>query len=254
MRLAVFGDVHGCLDELTELLNKPEIKECDEVFSLGDLTDKGPYSNECVELCADRNVTLINSNHDDKYIQFIKKNRQLNTIKNDERRQIYGSLSKKSKHYLLTAKPFIRLQDKAVLVHGGIGPEHDLDKFDGKVYNDILRLRYVDKDALTKVSTIHNDDGSWGPEHPNVLKFQQVYDRRYGVIVHGHSVESTTKPVIWKKGLDFTLPDNKCFLSDIDIVSLDTGCVYGNYLSCMLIDGDKVAFIQIKAKKVYCKK
>ena len=46
-RLIVIGDVHGCLDELHELLAKVEYSQGNDTLVLaGDLVDKGPFSVE----------------------------------------------------------------------------------------------------------------------------------------------------------------------------------------------------------------
>lgn len=46
-RIIVMGDVHGCLDELKDLLDEVSYdKDNDTVILVGDLVDKGPYSLE----------------------------------------------------------------------------------------------------------------------------------------------------------------------------------------------------------------
>jgi predicted phosphodiesterase len=46
-RVIIIGDVHGCMDELTDLLEEVGYtEENDTVILVGDLVDKGPYSLE----------------------------------------------------------------------------------------------------------------------------------------------------------------------------------------------------------------
>ena len=46
-RVIVIGDVHGCLDELHELLDRVEYSQGnDTLIFAGDLVDKGPFSVE----------------------------------------------------------------------------------------------------------------------------------------------------------------------------------------------------------------
>ncbi len=46
-RIIVIGDVHGCLDELKDMLDEVDYQEGnDTVILVGDLVDKGPYSLE----------------------------------------------------------------------------------------------------------------------------------------------------------------------------------------------------------------
>jgi len=102
MDIAIIGDVHGCIEEFNSLLK--EIDGVDAIVSLGDLTDKGPDSNAVVELAAKKQVILVDSNHDNKYIGYIRKNRNPDTIKSDSKRAVYKSLSDISKKYLLNKK------------------------------------------------------------------------------------------------------------------------------------------------------
>lgn len=51
-RVIVMGDVHGCLDELEDMLDEVDFVEGnDTVILVGDLVDKGPYSLEVIYLC-----------------------------------------------------------------------------------------------------------------------------------------------------------------------------------------------------------
>ena len=49
-RKIVIGDVHGCLDELRELIGKIGPSQDDHLFFVGDLIDKGPFSSQVVDL------------------------------------------------------------------------------------------------------------------------------------------------------------------------------------------------------------
>jgi len=249
--IAVIGDVHGCLKEFELLLSK--LDDVDEIVSVGDLTDKGPDSNGCCELAADRGVILVNSNHDDKYIQYIKKNRAASTIQHPGRRAIYETLSKKTKDYLVTASPYYKAES-FIAIHGGVGPKHQLFPINGKTYNEILRLRYVDKDTLEKVSTVHNVDGTWGPEHPNVWKWQEVYHGQYGAVIHGHIVEKLGAPVYWVNGIRHEYPkmvQKPLILTNNTILSIDTGCVYGGTLTAAVIKDGIATFREVKALGIY---
>ena len=56
-RYLFIGDVHGCIDELRELLDRAELREDDIVVSLGDLVRKGPDPAGCVRLIRERGAT-----------------------------------------------------------------------------------------------------------------------------------------------------------------------------------------------------
>lgn len=66
-RLIIVGDVHGCLDELQDLLVKCEyeVSTGDRVLLLGDLVNKGPYSAEMVKFVREKGILCVRGNHDD---------------------------------------------------------------------------------------------------------------------------------------------------------------------------------------------
>ena len=44
MRTIVVGDIHGCYEELLQLLNKVQLTDEDCLVSLGDIVDRGADS------------------------------------------------------------------------------------------------------------------------------------------------------------------------------------------------------------------
>ncbi len=69
-RYAIVGDVHGCLDELRALMNRPELRDGRRLVFVGDLTDRGPDSlgvlRTVINLCTERRAWSVRGNHDDK--------------------------------------------------------------------------------------------------------------------------------------------------------------------------------------------
>ena len=49
-RTIVVGDIHGCFDELTDLLDVIKLKSDDRLIAVGDLITKGPKSREVLDL------------------------------------------------------------------------------------------------------------------------------------------------------------------------------------------------------------
>jgi hypothetical protein len=66
-RLIVIGDIHGCLDELHDILFKCSFNpdNGDRVVLVGDLVNKGPYSLEVVRYARTNNFLSVRGNHDD---------------------------------------------------------------------------------------------------------------------------------------------------------------------------------------------
>ena len=76
----IVGDIHGCLDELLELEEKAILRaleqggEC-KIVSVGDLVDRGPYSNQVVDhfLKGKQNKThlAVIGNHESFFLQYL---------------------------------------------------------------------------------------------------------------------------------------------------------------------------------------
>src|SRR6185295_15945650 len=64
-RTIVIGDIHGCFDELTDLLELCELRADDCVVAVGDLIVKGAKSREVLDLFIDdRRFSSVIGNHD----------------------------------------------------------------------------------------------------------------------------------------------------------------------------------------------
>ena len=72
-RTIVVGDIHGCYDELVELLEKEDLASDDHVVSVGDLIVKGPKNKEVLDLFSkDPRFSSVIGNHDLKVLSFWK--------------------------------------------------------------------------------------------------------------------------------------------------------------------------------------
>ena len=68
MRTFVIGDIHGCFDELMELLEKVGLQEEDRLVSLGDIVDRGNKSKEVYAYLRHRKHTkVLVGNHERKH-------------------------------------------------------------------------------------------------------------------------------------------------------------------------------------------
>jgi serine/threonine protein phosphatase 1 len=65
----VVGDIHGCFSKLQEVLDIVEFNcEVDRLFSVGDLVDRGPESEDCTEWLAKPWFHSVRGNHEDMAI------------------------------------------------------------------------------------------------------------------------------------------------------------------------------------------
>ena len=68
-RVIVIGDVHGCLEELQDLLREVKYYPGDLVVLLGDLVAKGPKSVDVVRLAMDIGALAVRGNHDHELVR-----------------------------------------------------------------------------------------------------------------------------------------------------------------------------------------
>jgi serine/threonine protein phosphatase 1 len=71
-RTVVVGDIHGCFDELVELLDRAGLRDDDLLVSVGDLVDRGPSPGRVVRLFRQRpNSVAVMGNHERKHVRGI---------------------------------------------------------------------------------------------------------------------------------------------------------------------------------------
>ena len=70
-RVFVMGDIHGCLDEMNELLKKIDFEPKKDVLILtGDLVFRGKDSAGVIQRARELNALCVRGNHDDKVVRF----------------------------------------------------------------------------------------------------------------------------------------------------------------------------------------
>jgi len=72
MSIAIIGDVHGDYYRLMRMINLLHRKQIDEIFSVGDLIDRGPESKQVVDLCIAENIKTCMGNHEEWMINYLK--------------------------------------------------------------------------------------------------------------------------------------------------------------------------------------
>jgi predicted phosphodiesterase len=207
----VVGDVHGCADELDELLQRAGP---DRVVMVGDLFTKGPWPLKVWtllrELLPDRLASVV-GNHDDRLLQAMSGRRPT-----DKRaHQIIAQLDRADPAWStwLRSVPLFQTVGDYVVVHAGLHPSGDLGQTTRALALDLRR---------------------WPDEKSHQPFWWQIYEGTQPVIF-GHDS---------RRGLVRVLRDDRPFL-----VGLDTGCVYGGQLSGWFPDQDRL--VQVQARKTY---
>jgi bis(5'-nucleosyl)-tetraphosphatase (symmetrical) len=80
-RTFFIGDVHGCIEELSELFEKFSPSAGDKIYQTGDLINKGPNSLATVEFILKHNIKCVLGNHEAKLLQILNKPKAEQTLK-----------------------------------------------------------------------------------------------------------------------------------------------------------------------------
>jgi hypothetical protein len=199
-RTIVIGDIHGCYDELSALLDKVNLRDNDRVVSVGDFLTKGPKNREVFQLfMRDARFITVIGNHD------LALRRRWNGEDIDMKRaqkEALKELEAERHEYtsFLNALPFVIDLGSHVVVHAGLRPNVMLYS---QTTGDLTRLRTL------------------GPnrERSEGTPWYHVYDGEKTVLF-GHW--PAPEPRRGRKA-----------------IGLDTGCVYGHNLTAYIIETDE---------------
>ncbi len=77
MKNYVVGDIHGCLDELSRLLENLPLETSDRLIFLGDYVDRGPDSKGVISYLiewqekTEQEVIFLKGNHEDMFLSYL---------------------------------------------------------------------------------------------------------------------------------------------------------------------------------------
>lgn len=196
-RTIVIGDIHGCYDELSSLLEKVRLATDDRVIAVGDLTVKGPKSREVLDLFAnDARFSSVIGNHD---LALVRHWGDPTSHLNKAQQETFAELQTKDDRYFLflASLPYFIDLESHVVVHAGMRPGISLEKQNP---DDLVELRTLDGDRTAREGT----------------PWFAVYEGP-PTVLYGHW--PAYEPRINKHA-----------------IGLDTGCVYGTELTCYTLE------------------
>ncbi|HXU80598.1 MAG TPA: metallophosphoesterase, partial [Polyangia bacterium] len=146
-RTIVVGDVHGCADELQDLLKACGYARGDRLALVGDLVAKGPDSQGVLQFLREERAEAVLGNHDN---HALKAHSHPNKDLKAERQQLLDTLKKADWAYLEALPLFVRLgperagEADTVVVHGGVVPGVPIEEQDRE---HLLTLRSIREDG-----------------------------------------------------------------------------------------------------------
>ena len=254
-RLIYIGDVHGCLEELKELVEKLQVQKSDKVLLLGDAVDKGPDSKGVLDFIRKEGYNSLLGNHEIKFLKYRKhlalKKKNPDYIvpvkMAEDQIEAYHSLSPSDLHWLSKRKMFSYNSKKNIFaVHAGVLPitgNRTIFEQPSSIY---FYIRFVNEDGKMSKNVFNSNRSN--SHFPWFEKYNGPHN-----VVFGHNVFSADKPIVCENALGA-----KTF-------SLDNGCVQGDkdgnlgHLTALIVPltGGRVLeydFVQVKSKEIYYKK
>lgn len=199
-RTIVIGDLHGCFDEATALLDALQVTSSDRLIFTGDLVDRGRQPRECVELAMRHQCVL--GNHEEHHLQIRRSRAEKLSPSHLFTRERLGD-----QHYAYFASLplFIRLPEfNAAVVHAGVFPGVPLERQQAR---HLLHVQHVKPPG----------EKSWWPSKAPVdAKFWTHFYEGPERIIFGHTVVDRPLVTPWAVGLD-------------------TGAVYGRGLTALVL-------------------
>lgn len=211
MRTVIVGDVHGCLDELRELVERCGAPGDTRYVMVGDLVAKGPDSQGVLQWARESGIEAVLGNHDARLLH-VRDADPEHPAKSQH--VVVAKTLKPADWAWLEALPFwIKIGSTHLVVHAGLVPDVPLAQQETK---HLLNLRSITADGhpSSKLDG-HPWAASWkGPRH----------------VVFGHDAI---------RGLQ---------LHEF-ATGLDTGCVYGRTLTGLILPHHEL--VSVPARRAY---
>lgn len=201
-RTIFIGDIHGCRDELEELLDAVALGEGDRVVSVGDMVVRGPDPAGTLRLLRKVGALAVRGNHEDRLLRWFEN-------RGSKHAPPLGSLTRKTARALgkvdfamLGALPmWIDFpQHKVRVVHAGVAPGVPIEEQNPAT---LMTIRCVSKDGEPIAK---RGDHLWGAVYSGPPH-----------VVFGHNARPDPQVHPWATGID-------------------TGCVYGGRLTAMVLE------------------
>jgi serine/threonine protein phosphatase 1 len=245
-RIIFVGDVHGCITELNLLLAKLNLSKSDKIIFIGDLIDKGPDSVAVVkryfELKKVCDTRLILGNHEEKFLRYLK-HIEAASGKEKEMKGISEFpaliLNLNAEHLLALHEAYYTLyfpQYSIVALHGGLCGKLHFEFPKDYQYNIHSQKEFYGLELITKTRFLNSEGKfvSLGAEKEEDKFWAEQYDGKYGKVVFGHQPFIQENPMIFPHAF-----------------GIDTGCVFGGWLTAMIVDCNETHFVQVKALETY---
>jgi hypothetical protein len=218
-RVIAIGDVHGCIDELQDLLRKCDYRPGDLIVFLGDLVSKGPDSISVVQMARELGAIGVRGNHDFEVVRWHQaiKSGVDPPVVGSEHFHIASCLSKADMKWMYSLPWYISSKELgALFVHAGFVSGIRLAKQNPRL---MMNMRSILPDGTVTSKFFNNWPWARLWDGPQTVLFGHDADR--GLQQYEHAI------------------------------GLDTGCVYGGRLTACILPEKRL--VSVSARREYFK-
>lgn len=214
-RIIAIGDIHGCHQEFTELLERVALAPDDRLILVGDLVNRGPDSAKVVDLAIQHRALSLLGNHEARLLAF-RRTGDRSGLKEDDEKTISRLEPRHWDH--LEKMPLTHLEPElnVVFVHGGFLPDEPWQKQPASI---VTRIQVLDTEGRPRKRAECPEGMPWA-------------ERWAGppFVVYGHTPRHDIFKLKWSVGID-------------------TACCQGGHLTAYILPERR--FVQVKARKRY---
>jgi serine/threonine protein phosphatase 1 len=217
MRRLIIGDIHGCFDEVQELIEKAALTEDDEIIAVGDIVDRGPDSPRVLDFFRKTaNASSLKGNHERKHVRSYRGQTRAAPSQQITRLQLGRQDYPDAVSYMDGLPHYLELAE-ARIVHGFFEPGLALDEQREQVIVGVMS----------------------GDEY-----LKATYDRPWYELYPGD------KPLI--VGHHDYRDDGQPFLYKNIVWGIDTGCCHGRRLTGLLLPEFEIVSVAAHANHWSC--
>jgi hypothetical protein len=223
MSTIFIGDIHGCAQELEQLLDEAGYAQSDDRLLLtGDAFSRGPLPLRVWEIIGETGAEMVLGNHDDRLMRQLRQKLQGEEAAVSWKNQVstLEQLSSVAEPLLnwLEQVPLCLDEDDFLLVHAGINP--------------VAGVRGTSRQEFLTIRTWPPVEGVVGPRWHDAI---EAGSSVHPLVIFGHDAPGG---LVVKKADGEDRPY---------LLGLDSGCAHGNALSAYILEENRV--VQVASRQ-----
>ncbi|MEZ0218176.1 MAG: metallophosphoesterase [Rariglobus sp.] len=216
-RIIAIGDIHGCHQEFSELLERLELTKDDRLILVGDLVNRGPDSCKVIDLARQHRAISLLGNHELRLLNYRKNRVAAEDIDRETDADTYRKLRAEDWSYLESMRLTYHDEElSTVFVHGGFLPNEPWQRQPADI---VTRIQSINKEGRACKRADAPDAPAWA-DLWNGPPF----------VVYGHTPRPEVYRLKWSVGID-------------------TACCMGGSLTAYILPEKR--FVQVKARRRY---